>query len=181
LSNLEPLIDADRLQRRIAELAAEIRRDYGGRPILAVGVLKGSVYFLADLTRLLGEGLELDFMQVSSYRGEKSSSGVVQIRKDLDTNIEGRDVLLVEDIVDTGATLDHLRELLQVRKPASLKVVSLLSKRTARGIRTPVEYVGFEIPEAFVVGYGLDYGERFRNLPFISILREDSTTATATG
>ena len=104
-----------------------------------------------------------------------------QIRKDLDTNIEGRDVLLVEDIVDTGATLDHLRELLSVRKPASLKVVALLSKRTARGIRTPVEYVGFEIPEAFVVGYGLDYAERYRNLPYISILREDCPSASVAG
>src|SRR5208283_4689268 len=143
---LELLIDAERLQRRIDELAAEIKRDYDGKHFVAVGVLKGSVYFLTDLTRRLDDNLELDFMQLSSYHGRTSSSGVVQIRKDLDTNIEGRDVLLVEDIVDTGATLDHLRELLGVRKPASLKVVSLLSKRTARGIRTPVEYVGFEIP-----------------------------------
>jgi len=178
---LELLIDAERLQRRIDELAAEIKRDYDGKHFVAVGVLKGSVYFLTDLTRRLDDNLELDFMQLSSYHGRTSSSGVVQIRKDLDTNIEGRDVLLVEDIVDTGATLDHLRELLGVRKPASLKVVSLLSKRTARGIRTPVEYVGFEIPEAFVVGYGLDYAERFRNLPYISILREDCPSASVVG
>ncbi|HLK16877.1 MAG TPA: hypoxanthine phosphoribosyltransferase [Fimbriimonadaceae bacterium] len=178
---LEPLISADRLQRRIDELAAEIARDYQGKTIFAVAILKGSVYFLADLTRRLGENLELDFMQVSSYHGGSVSSGNVQIRKDLDTNIEGRDVLLVEDIVDTGTTLDHLRELLSVRKPSSLKVVSLLSKRTARGIRTPVEYVGFEIPEAFVVGYGLDYAERYRNLPYISILREDCPPATLSG
>ncbi len=170
---LETLIDADRLQRRIKEMAAEINKDYGDKAVLCVGVLKGSVYFLADLTRLLGEHVQLDFMKVSSYHGGKSSSGIVQIVKDLDTNIEGRDVLLIEDIVDTGATLEHLRELLTVRKPASLKVASLLSKRTARGVRTPVEYVGFEIPEAFVVGYGLDYDERFRNLPYISIFREE--------
>lgn len=178
---LEPLIDADRLQRRIAELASEITHDYAGKTVLAVGVLKGCIYFLTDLTQKIGGNVELDFMQVSSYRQGTTSSGNVQIRKDLDTNIEGRDVLLVEDIVDTGATLDHLRELLSVRKPASLKVVSLLSKRTARGIRTQVEYVGFEIPEAFVVGYGLDYAERYRNLPYISILREDCPSASVAG
>ena len=178
---LETLIDSDRLQRRIDELGHEIKRDYVGKTILAVSILKGSVYFLADLTRRLGENVELDFMQVSSYHGATTSSGVVQIRKDLDTNIEGRDVLLVEDIVDTGATLDHLRELLSVRRPASLKVVSLLSKRTARGLRTPVEYVGFEIPEVFVVGYGLDYAERYRNLSYISILREDCPSASVAG
>lgn len=178
---LEILIDSDRLQGRVTELGAEIRRDYGSRTILAVGVLKGSVYFLADLTRRLGDNVQLDFMQVSSYNGATRSSGIVQIRKDLDTNVEGRDVLLVEDIVDTGATLDHLRELLSLRKPASLKVVSLLSKRAARGIRTEVEYVGFEIPEAFVVGYGLDYAERYRNLPYISILREDCPSESVVG
>ncbi|MHB8635479.1 MAG: hypoxanthine phosphoribosyltransferase [Fimbriimonadaceae bacterium] len=178
---LEPLIDSDRLQRRIAELGAEIKRDYADKTILAVGVLKGSIYFLSDLTRKLTENVELDFMQVSSYRGATTTSGIVQILKDLDTNIEGRHVLLVEDIVDTGATLDHLRELLSVRRPASLKVVALLSKRAARGIRTPVEYVGFEIPEAFVVGYGLDYAERYRNLSYISILREDCPSASVTG
>lgn len=178
---LETLIDTVRLQRRIDELGAEIARDYAGKTILAVSVLKGSIYFMADLTRRLENNVELDFMQVSSYHGGTQSSGNVQIRKDLDTNIEGRDVLLVEDIVDTGVTLEHLRELLSVRRPASLKVVSLLSKRAARGIRTEVEYVGFEIPEAFVVGYGLDYAERYRNLPYISILREDCPSESVAG
>lgn len=168
---LEPLISSERLQIRIDELAKEIQRDYGDRVILLVSILKGSVYFLTDLSLRLGPAVELDFMAVSSYHGEDQSTGIVQILKDLDTNIEGRDVLIVEDIVDTGLTLNHLRELLAVRRPASLKIACLLSKRAAKAIQTSVDYVGFEIPDAFVVGYGLDYGERFRNLPDISILR----------
>src|SRR5205823_1175049 len=163
------------IQARVAELAGQICREYEGEGrddvLLLVGVLKGSFHFLSDLSRRLTCDVEVDFISVSSYAGTKTS-GIVQIRKDLDTNIEGRDVLIVEDIVDTGATLRHLRELLGTRKPRSLKVVSLLSKLQARGIPSDIEYIGFEIPDEFVVGYGLDFGERFRNLPYIAILRE---------
>jgi hypoxanthine phosphoribosyltransferase len=169
--HLEPLIPSDAIQAKVCELAYLI---CAGQPenLLLVGVLKGSIHFLADLSRRLPCEVEIDFISVSSYATGRASSGIVQIRKDLDTNIEGRNVLIVEDIVDTGATLRHLRELLGTRKPRSLKVVSLLSKLQARGISSDIEYVGFEIPDEFVVGYGLDYGERYRNLPYIAILRE---------
>ncbi len=127
---------------------------------------------MADLARALGTNVVMDFCQVSSYGDEKSSSGIVQIRKDLDINIEGKNVLLVEDIIDTGLTIGYVRELLMTRKPQSLKVVALLSKPGARLHVTPIEYIGFEIPNDFVVGYGLDYAERYRNLPHIAILRD---------
>lgn len=172
-ASLTTLFSPEQVAERVRELAAEIRFDYGETEVLLLGVLKGSFHFLSDLSRLLADISTVDFVQVSSYGSAKSSSGVVQIRKDLDTNIEGRDVLIVEDIVDTGATLTHLRELLGTRKPRSLKVVALLSKPEARKHNTQVEYVGFEIPNEFVVGYGLDYGERYRNLPYIAILHED--------
>ena len=167
----EPLITADQIGAKVAELAAILDELYQGQDLLLVGVLKGSFHFLSDLARAMEkQDCEVDFIQVSSYGNEKSSSGVVQIRKDLDTNIEGRNVLIVEDIVDTGVTLAHLRELLGTRRPKSLRVVSLLSKLEARKVTTAVEYIGFEIPNKFVVGYGLDYGERYRNLPYIAIL-----------
>jgi len=169
---LEVLISAEAIHDKVEELAARIRQDYSGEPIHLLGVLKGSLHFISDLGRRLPETTTVDFVQVSSYGSGKSTSGIVQIRKDLDVNIEGLNVLIVEDIVDTGTTLTHLRELLGTRKPKSLKVVSLLSKPEARKHRTQVEYVGFEIPNEFVVGYGLDYGERFRNLPYIAILHE---------
>jgi hypoxanthine phosphoribosyltransferase len=135
-----------------------------------VGVLKGSFLFLADLVRQLGENVVVDFVMVSSYGDGTESSGIVQIRKDLDINIEGRHVLIVEDIVDSGATLSHLCELLRTRRPKSLKVVALLSKPEARKQHAPIDFVGFEIPNEFVVGYGLDHAERYRNLPYIAIL-----------
>ncbi|MFY9234993.1 MAG: hypoxanthine phosphoribosyltransferase [Fimbriimonadaceae bacterium] len=169
---IEVLLDSATIQARIAVLAREITTDYGNEDLLLVGVLKGSFLFLTDLCRLLGSNVQIDFVQTSSYGAEKSTSGIVQIRKDLDINIEGKNVLIVEDIVDTGATLGHLRELLSTRKPKTLKVVSLLSKPEARTMETPVEYLGFEIPNKFVVGYGLDYAERYRNLPYIAILHE---------
>lgn len=171
-AGLEVLISGEEIQDKVRALAAEIRADYGEEPILLVGVLKGSFLFLTDLCRQLGQNVEVDFVQVSSYGKERSSSGIVQIRKDLDINIEGKNVLIVEDIVDTGATLGHLRDLLSTRKPRTLKVVSLLSKPDARTQETLVEYMGFEIPNRFVVGYGLDYAERYRNLPYIAILHE---------
>ena len=173
LADLEVLLSEAQIRAKIRDLAQTIRDETSENGIpLMVGVLKGSIHFLSDLSRELGIDHELDFIQVSSYHGGKSSSGVVQIRKDLDTNIEGRFVYLVEDIVDTGTTLAHLRELLGTRKPQALKVVALLSKLESRNIEVPVEHIGFEIPNEFVVGYGLDYGERFRNLPYIAILRD---------
>jgi hypoxanthine phosphoribosyltransferase len=170
MSQLEPLYTSDQIQWRIGELADEIHKTYGDEPILLIAILKGSLYFVADLSRRLGENVEIDFVQVSSYGDQKSSTGVVKIKKDLDINIEDRNVLLVEDIVDSGLTLKHLRELLAVRHPKSLRVVSLLSKPEARLHHVPLEFVGFEISDEFVVGYGLDYAERYRNLPFIAIL-----------
>lgn len=167
------LISADAIHQRIAELAGEIREDYGDVPILLVVVLKGSFIFAADLARRLPESTKIDFVQVSSYSDQKSSSGIVQIRKDLDISVEGKHVLIVEDIVDTGLTLGHLRELFATRKPASLKVVALLNKPDAQAAKAQIEYVGFQIPNEFVVGYGLDYAERFRNLPFVAVLRPE--------
>lgn len=172
--SLEPLFTEAQIQNKVEEMAARIQADYGDEPILLVGVLKGSLYFIADLSRRLGPNTRVDFVQVSSYAGRKESSGVVQIRKDLDINIEDVNVIIVEDIVDTGLTLTHLRELLSTRRPKTLRVASLLSKPDARLHQTQIEYVGFEIPNAFVVGYGLDYAEAFRNLPFVAILSEDA-------
>lgn len=172
IAALEPYISSDRIASKIEELATQIRKDFGDEELVLVCVLKGSFIFTADLARALGNNVILDFCQVSSYGAEKSSSGIVQIRKDLDINIEGKNVLLVEDIVDTGLTLEYLRKLLMTRKPKVLKVVTLLSKPEARQHHTTLEYVGFEIPNEFVVGYGLDYAERYRNLPHIAILRD---------
>jgi hypoxanthine phosphoribosyltransferase len=170
--SLDVLISEQQISDKISEMADLIRQTYGSEPLLLVAVLKGSFLFLADLCRKLGPNVIVDFVQVSSYGNQKSSSGVVQIRKDLDINIEDKHVLIVEDIVDTGITLSHLRELLQTRKPKSLKVASLLSKPEARERESIIEFIGFEIPNEFVVGYGLDYAERYRNLPYIAVLRE---------
>lgn len=167
---LRPLITSEQLQDRIRELAKQIREDLGQEEILAVAVLKGSFLFHADLVRQLGDNVSVDFVVVSSYGDGHETSGNVQIRKDLDINIEGKNVLIVEDIVDTGATLSHLCALLQTRRPNSLRVVALLSKPEARKQQAPIDYVGFEIPNEFVVGYGLDHAERYRNLPHIAVL-----------
>jgi len=167
---IDVLIDADRLQARIAELAEQIRNDYAGKPLVLIGVLKGSFLFLADLCKHLDNNVIIDFLQTSSYHGGRSTTGVVQIRKDVDVSIEGVDVLLVEDIVDTGTTLSHLLDLLGTRKPASLKIASLLSKPEARRVEVPVEYLGFEIENVFVVGYGLDDAEKYRQLPYIGVV-----------
>jgi len=169
---LKPLITAEQIQIRIEEMATAIRADLGQEPVLAVAVLKGSFLFFADLIRHLGDQVKVDFVQVSSYGDGTESTGIVQIRKDLDINIEGKNVLIVEDIVDTGATLSHLCELLMTRRPKSLKVAALLSKPEARRLDAPMDYVGFEIPNEFVVGYGLDHAERYRNLPFIAVLTD---------
>ena len=169
----EILIEAEAIQARIGELGAEISADYTGRDLLLVGVLKGAVFFMADLMRELTVPCEIDFMAISSYGAATDSSGVVRILKDLDINISGRDVLVVEDIIDSGLTLSYLMRNLRARKPASLEVVTLLTKPERREIDVPVRYVGFEIPNRFVIGYGLDFAERYRNLPYVAVLHGD--------
>jgi hypoxanthine phosphoribosyltransferase len=169
----EILIDEETLRNRIVELGAEISADYAGRDLLLVGVLKGAVFFMADLMRELTVPCEIDFMAISSYGAETDSSGVVRILKDLDINISGRDVLVVEDIIDSGLTLSYLMRNLRARKPASLEIAALLTKPERREIDVPVRYVGFEIPNRFVIGYGLDFAERYRNLPYVAVLHPD--------
>jgi hypoxanthine phosphoribosyltransferase len=169
----EILIDEDRLKSRVQELGEEISADYAGRDLLLIGVLKGAVFFMADLMRTLTIPCEIDFMAISSYGAQTDSSGVVRILKDLDINIEGRDVLVVEDIIDSGLTLSYLMRNLESREPASLEVCALLTKPERREIDVPVRYIGFEIPNRFVVGYGLDFGERYRNLPYVAVLSEE--------
>jgi hypoxanthine phosphoribosyltransferase len=166
----EILIDQESLGRRIAELGEEISLDYAGRDLLLVGVLKGAVFFMSDLMRRLTIPCEIDFMAISSYGASTDSSGVVRILKDLDINIEGRDVLVVEDIIDSGLTLSYLMRNLEARVPASLEICALLTKPERREIDVPVRYVGFEIPNRFVIGYGLDFAERYRNLPYVGVL-----------
>jgi hypoxanthine phosphoribosyltransferase len=166
----ETLVEEEALQARIAELGDEISRDYHGREPLLVGVLKGAVFFMADLVRRVTVPCEIDFMAVSSYGSGTDSSGVVRILKDLDANIEGRHVLIVEDIVDSGLTLSYLVRNLQARSPASLEVCALLTKPARRKVDLSTRYVGFEIPDRFAIGYGLDHAERYRNLPFVAAL-----------
>jgi hypoxanthine phosphoribosyltransferase len=168
----EVLVGADELQQRVVEIAEEVNRDYEGRDLLLVAILKGAVPFLADLMRHLRVPCELDFMAVSSYGSATDSSGVVRILKDLDISIAGRDVLIVEDIIDSGLTLHYLLRNLRAREPASLEVCALLTKPERRRVDLPIRYVGFEIPNRFAIGYGLDYGERFRNLTHVAALRE---------
>ena len=167
------LIDEQRLQERIRELGRELSQDYAGRELLLVGVLKGAVFFMADLMRNLSVPCEIDFMAISSYGAATDSSGVVRILKDLDINIEGRHVLVVEDIIDSGLTLSYLLRNLESREPASLEICALLTKPDRREIDVPVRYVGFEIPNEFVIGYGLDFAERYRNLPYVAVLHPD--------
>jgi len=166
----EILVESERLHRRVAELGAEIDADYAGRDLVLVGILKGALIFMADLMRELELDCEIDLMAVSSYGSSSISSGVVRILKDLDTSIEGRDVLIVEDIIDSGLTLQYLMRNLRARDPASLEVCSLLTKPERRRVELPIKYVGFEIPNRFAIGYGLDYGQRYRNLDYVAAL-----------
>jgi hypoxanthine phosphoribosyltransferase len=168
----ETLVEPDDLQRRVRELGAEINRDYAGRELLLIGVLKGAVLFIADLMRELEVPCEIDFMAVSSYGSATDSSGVVRILKDLDSSIGGRDVLLVEDIVDSGLTLHYLLKNLRARDPSTLEVCALLTKPERRRVELPIRYVGFEIPNRFAIGYGLDHEQRYRNLPYVAALEE---------
>jgi hypoxanthine phosphoribosyltransferase len=168
----EILIDEATLQARIAELGAEITRDYEGREPLLVGVLKGAIFFMADLMRRIELPCEVDFMAISSYGAGIDSSGVVRILKDLDASIENRNVLIVEDIIDSGLTLSYLLRNLEARRPASLEICALLTKPERRENDVQCRYIGFEIPNRFVIGYGLDFAERYRNLPYVGVLRE---------
>jgi hypoxanthine phosphoribosyltransferase len=167
------LLSEAAIARRVAELGRQLQADYQEKEPLLVGILSGSFPFIADLVRAVNLPLEVDFMAVSSYGDRTSSSGVVRILKDLNSSIAGRHVIVVEDIVDTGLTLDYLYQNLQTRHPASLKVCALLDKREARKVEVEVDYVGFHCPNEFVVGYGLDYRGRYRNLPFIGVLRPE--------
>ena len=168
----EILVQPDELSARVRELGKQISADYAGRDLLLVGVLKGAVFFLSDLMRHIDVTCEVDFMAVASYGSSTDSSGVVRILKDLDIPIEGREVLIVEDIVDSGLTLSYLLRTLNARNPASLEVCALLTKPDRRKVDLPIRYVVFEIPNQFAIGYGLDHAERYRNLPYVAVLAD---------
>jgi hypoxanthine phosphoribosyltransferase len=165
------VISKEQIDERVREMGAEISRDYAGETLLLVAVLRGAALFLADLSRAVDVPVEIDFMAVSSYGSSTKSSGVVRILKDLDEQIEDRHVLVVEDIIDTGLTLKYLLKNLASRKPASLEVVTLLSKEGKQRVPISCKYTGFSVPDEFVVGYGLDFAERYRNLPYIGVLK----------
>jgi hypoxanthine phosphoribosyltransferase len=173
------LVGPEDLIRRVSELAEEINRDYAGRDLLLIGVLKGAVFFVSDLMRQITVPVEVDFMAVASYGSATRSSGVVRILKDLDAAIEGRDVLIVEDIVDSGLTLQYLQRNLAGRNPASLEVCALLIKPERRKVQLRTRYIGFEIPDEFAIGYGLDHAERYRNLPYVAALQTGSSCYAA--
>jgi len=167
------LVSSEQISEKIAELAARIDADYAGREVMLVGVLKGAVMVMADLARAITTPISMEFMAVSSYGSGTSTSGVVRILKDLDRDIAGRDVLVVEDIIDSGLTLSWLLRNLRSRQPASVEVLALLRKPEAAQVQVPVKYMGFDIPSVFVVGYGLDYAERYRELPYVGTLRPE--------
>ena len=177
----EVLIDEETLQGRIAELGREISDDYRGRDLLLIGVLKGAVFFMADLMRRIDVHCEVDFMAISSYGAGVDSSGFVRILKDLDVSIEGRNVLVVEDIIDSGLTLSYLLRNLEAREPASLEICALMTKPARREIEIECRYIGFEIPNRFVIGYGLDFAERYRNLPFVGVIRDELAAQAEAG
>ena len=173
---LRTIFTEEQIQTRVRELGEDISRDYGDEPVLLVAVLRGAAIFVADLSRAISSPVEMDFMAVSSYGSSTKSSGVVRILKDLDENIEGRHVLVTEDILDTGLTLKYLLKNLASRKPKSLEVVALLSKQGKQRVPISCKYVGFEVPDEFVVGYGLDYAERYRNLRYVGVLKPEIYT-----
>lgn len=168
---IDIMYSEEELTKRIDELAKQISKDYEGKTLHVIGILRGGVFFMTELTKRITVPVTMDFMAASSYGSETKSSGNVILKKDLDESIEGRDVLVVEDIIDSGRTLSNLLELLKERKPASLKLCTMLDKPERRVVDVDVDYNGFVIPDAFVVGYGLDYDQRYRNLPFIGIVR----------
>ena len=171
---IKVLIEKENLEKRIDELALEIQNDYLNKDILVICILKGSLFFTVDLTkRINNHKLEIDFMRISSYGDELISSGNINIIKDLESDINGRNVLIVEDIIDSGVTLDYLLKYLKARKANSVEIVTLLTKPSRRKIDINVKYCGFEVPDEFLVGYGLDYAEKYRNLPYVGILKEE--------
>lgn len=167
------LIEEDELKLKVAELAAKITKDYRGKDLLIVCVLKGAVVFASDLIRKIDLPLDIDFMAISSYGANTKSSGVVRILKDLNAGIEGRHVLIVEDIIDSGLTLAYLADNLRSRRPASVEICTILDKKERRTAELDIKYTGFSVPDEFVVGYGLDYAEKYRNLPYIAVLKEE--------
>lgn len=169
----EILFSQDQLKAKIAELGAAITRDYAGKKLLMVSILKGSIMVMADLMRAVNLPLQIDFMNVSSYGAGTASKGSVKILKDLDVDIKGLDVLIVEDILDSGITLYNMIKMLQQRHPNSIEICTLFSKPSRRQVEVVAKYIGFEIPDAFIVGYGLDYAERYRNVPYVGVLKEE--------
>ena len=174
----EVLLSEEQIQAKVVELGARISADYAGRELTLVSVLKGSLPFMADLMRSISIPVQIDLMEVSSYGGTATeSSGLVRILKDLSSSIDGRHVLIVEDIIDTGLTLNYLMRYMRGKNPASLRICTLLDKPARRLVEIPIDYLGFEIPDQFVIGYGLDYGERYRNLRFVGVLRPEVYTS----
>lgn len=169
----EVLCSEEQLDAKIKEMGAAITRDYAGKDLLMVSILKGSVMVMADLMRAVDLPLQIDFMNVSSYGAGTETKGAVKILKDLDVDIKGKDVLIVEDILDSGVTLHNLIHLLEQREPASIEICTLFSKPSRRQVEVRTKYLGFEIPDAFIVGYGLDFAEKYRNLPYVGILKEE--------
>ncbi|EES91915.1 hypoxanthine phosphoribosyltransferase [Clostridium botulinum] len=166
------LFSEEELREKVKKMGREISEDYKGKDVILVGILKGSVPFMADLMKYIEIPCKIDFMDVSSYGNSTESSGVVRILKDLEFEVEGRDILIIEDIVDTGTTLEYLRTYLKSKNPNSVSVACLLNKPDRRKVEVDVKYLGYEVPDEFLVGYGLDYAEKYRNLPFIGILKE---------
>lgn len=170
--NIKVMISEEELDKKIRYLGEQISKDYAGKSVHLLCILKGSVFFMCELAKRITVPVSMDFMSVSSYGDSTSSSGVVKINKDLDENIEGKDVIVIEDIVDTGRTLSYLLEVLKARKPASLALCTLLDKPERRTHQVEVDYTGFEVPDEFVVGYGLDYAQKYRNLPYIGVVQQ---------
>lgn len=167
------LINEEQIEQKVSEIAKKISSDYAGKNLVLIGILKGSVIFMSDLMKKIDIPCKMDFMSVSSYGNSTKSSGVVRIIKDLDFQIEGKDLLIVEDIVDSGITLKYLMGYLNAKKPASINIACFLSKPERREVEIDVKYLGFEIPDYFVVGYGLDFAENYRNLPYVGVLKEE--------
>lgn len=165
------LVTEEEIRIKVKELGEAITRDYQGKDLLVVGILKGSVVFMGDLIREIKLPLQIDFMEVSSYGKSTESSGAVRILKDLKSNVEGRDILIVEDIIDTGLTLSYLLDILEARKPGSIKICTFLNKPSRRKVKLQADYNGYDIPDEFVVGYGLDYGESYRNIPYVAVMK----------
>ena len=171
--HIEVMLPEEKVDARIREIGEQISREYAGKSVHLICILKGSVYFTCELAKRITVPVTMDFMQCSSYGGDTKSSGIVRIVKDLDESIEGKEVIIIEDIIDSGRTLRHLKKLLSQRNPASLKICTLLDKPERRVVDVDVEYVGFQIEDKFVVGYGLDYDQQYRNLPYIGVVEFD--------